>query len=60
MVNDILEYARSQIERAKRDLESAKELVARLRKAGENVAEMEARIRELELKLKRYEEAFAE
>jgi len=58
MVSDMVEYAREQIKKAKKDLETAEELVQRLRKAGENVAELEARIRELKLKIDRYEKAF--
>lgn len=58
MVKDVIEFAKSQVEKAKKDLKDAEELITRLRKAGENVAELQAKLNELKLKVKRYEEAF--
>ena len=58
MVKDVIQFAKNQVEKAKKDLKDAEELITRLRKAGENVAELQTKMNELKLKVKRYEEAF--
>jgi len=60
MVEEVIAWARGEIERADNELKKAEVLVERLRRAGEPTAEMEAKVREVRRKLEQYRKAFAE
>jgi len=58
MVEEIVKWAQSEIERAEKELEQAEALIIRLKRAGENVATLEAELREAKRRLANYKEAF--
>jgi len=60
MVEEVIAWARGEIERADNELKKAEVLVERLRRAGEPTGELEARIRETRRRIEQYKKAFAE